>query len=378
MIGAGVVGSAIAYELTAQPDYNVIVFDQNPPDQWHATGAALGILIVGLSRRRKGRNFCLRQASLQRYESLIPELEALIQRQIPYNRQGILELCFNAADWQQWQDLAQADQGIFLELLPPDQVGQHYPMVAGATSCTGSLLQGGIFCRSDRQVDPLSLTQGLREGAQLRGAQFHYNQTVTHFSQREQTITHLHTLNEVYPIDAIVLAAGLGTTALSQTLGQSLPLQPVLGQALCLGSDRPHGPISPVIQGEDVHIVPIHPGQFWVGATLEFNPDPQPDSSSGLLDPCQPVADPDCLRKVYEQAIALCPSLESTKILYTWQGLRPRPQNQGAPVIQAVASYTNAWWATGHYRNGILLAPITALRICDLLVTALLANSNKI
>lgn len=373
MIGAGVVGSAIAYELAAQSDYHVIVFEQNPQDQWHATGAALGILTVGLSRRRKGRNFGLRQASLQRYTTLIPELEDLTQQQIPYNRHGILELCFNAADWQQWQHLAQPDQDIALELLNPDQVGDHYPMVAGATSLTGHLLQGGILCRSDRQVDPLSLTQGLREGAKLRGAQFYYNTSVTHFSHREQTLTHLHTPRDTYPIDAIVLAAGLGTTALSQTLGQSLPLQPVLGQALCLRRDRPHGPSSPVIQGEDVHIVPIHPDQFWVGATVEFNPASGADLGA---EQSPPVADPDCLRNVHEQAIALCPSLASATILHTWHGLRPRPENQAAPVIQAIKPYTNAWWATGHYRNGILLAPITALRIRDLLA-AILPNSNN-
>lgn len=368
IIGAGVVGAAIAYELTALPNLNITVFEQNPPEHWQATGAALGVLIVGLSRRRKGRNFQLRQASLQRYETLIPELEALTQHPIPYNRQGILELCFNAGDWQQWQDLEHSHPNISLEQLSIAQVEHYYPMVTGATSLINPGFQGAVLCRSDRQVDPRRLTQALRLAAQLRGARFAYKQPVTHFSQDGLTITHVHTPTEIYPMDAVILAAGLGTTVLSKILGCSLPLQPVLGQALSLLSDLPHWQNSPVIQGEDVHIVPVSPDQVWVGATVEFDISALPNSPSANS---QSQGNPEALRNVHQQAIALCPSLQSAKILTTWQGLRPRPQDQAAPVIQPITPYRNAWWATGHYRNGVLLAPITALKIRDLLVAAL-------
>ncbi|MEM6592536.1 MAG: FAD-dependent oxidoreductase, partial [Cyanobacteria bacterium P01_C01_bin.73] len=59
--------------------------------------------------------------------------------------------------------------------------------------------------------------------------------------------------------------------------------------------------------------------------------------------------------------------LAEAEILSTWYGLRPRPQGQAAPIIQPLEGYCNAILATGHYRNGVLLAPATALKVCELL-----------
>jgi glycine/D-amino acid oxidase-like deaminating enzyme len=91
VIGCGVVGAAIAYELSLIPGLKVTVIDKQSPAQG-ATGAALGILMAVISHKIKGNAWRMRQTSIQRYETLIPELEALTGRQIPFNRQGILLL----------------------------------------------------------------------------------------------------------------------------------------------------------------------------------------------------------------------------------------------------------------------------------------------
>jgi glycine/D-amino acid oxidase-like deaminating enzyme len=112
----------------------------------------------------------------------------------------------------------------------------------------------------------------------------------------------------------------------------------------------------PVITGDDVHIVPVGEGEYWVGATVEF-----PNELGDV------VAEPTLLEKVRQEAIAFCPALAEATILRTWSGKRPRPEGRPAPVIGQLPGYSNVLLATGHYRNGVLLAPATAQAICDIL-----------
>jgi glycine/D-amino acid oxidase-like deaminating enzyme len=91
-----------------------------------------------------------------------------------------------------------------------------------------------------------------------------------------------------------------------------------------------------------------------VGATVEF-----PDEEGEVM------ADEQLLNGVIEAAIAFCPGLQNLKITQQWSGLRPRPHNQPAPIIRQLPGYEQVWLATGHYRNGVLLAPATAQIVRD-------------
>jgi glycine/D-amino acid oxidase-like deaminating enzyme len=99
------------------------------------------------------------------------------------------------------------------------------------------------------------------------------------------------------------------------------------------------------------------------------NPEPRSRSVSELRTPnselrtpnsIDPVPDPTALEAVWQGAIELCPGLAGAEILQTWSGLRPRPVDRSAPIIEKWADYDNVIVATGHYRNGVLLAPATA------------------
>ncbi len=96
--------------------------------------------------------------------------------------------------------------------------------------------------------------------------------------------------------------------------------------------------------------MPLGDHEYGVAATVEFPED-------GTI---TPLPREEALAEMWQRAIAYCPALEQATILETWYGLRPRPQGQAAPVIQRVDNYTNVMLATGHYRNGVLLAPATA------------------
>jgi glycine/D-amino acid oxidase-like deaminating enzyme len=314
----------------------------------------------------------MRQSSIQRYATLIPELEAATGQKLPWNCQGILMLCFEA-DRSRWQQLAELrrSQGWQLELWDLDKLQANCPQICN------SRITGAVYSPDDRQVDPTALTLALVQAAQQRGVTFRFDATVSGFESLSESdgsgtiepsrvCHHLHLADESLPIDAVVIAAGLGSTLLTQTAQRPVDLRPVLGQALRVSLENPlgHANFQPVITGEDTHIVPLGNGEYWVGATVEF-------PIAGEI-----VADPDRLQEVWQAAIALCPALKWATILQTWSGLRPRPSDRPAPVIERLSGYNNIFVATGHYRNGILLAPATALAVRETILATMKAGEK--
>jgi glycine/D-amino acid oxidase-like deaminating enzyme len=153
--------------------------------------------------------------------------------------------------------------------------------------------------------------------------------------------------------DWLVLALGLGTAPLLATLGQPLPLEPVLGQALELELEeepRWNWPGGVVWRG--VNLVPrpdlgSNSRRLWLGATLE----------PGAQANHQALKD---LRDLGGDAPTW---LQSAMVVRQWQGLRCHPKGQPAPVLQEPEP--GVLIASGHYRNGVLLAPATAAWLCE-------------
>lgn len=319
-----------------------------------------------ISHKVKGRNWRLRERSLKRYQTLIPELESLTGRTIQHNAQGILSLCFAAEDLPRWRSLQEIRQrqGYALEVWEPEMVGDRCPHLSTAG------VAAGVYSPHDFQVNPTDLTLALVAGAQANGAEFHFGEPVVGFDGavaapllEDRRCMSVHTPNQSLATDAIVISAGLGTLPLTQTLHQPTPIGPVLGQALRIHLDQPLGDrdFQPVVNGHDIHLVPLGDGDYWVGATVEF----PPETAFGEALAMRPEADQ--LDDVLAGAVAYCPAIAAGKITQRWSGLRPRPQGQAAPVIQPLTGYSNIWLATGHYRNGVLLAPATALAVRDFL-----------
>jgi glycine oxidase len=352
VIGCGVVGAMVAYELSQVTDLDILLLDKSLPAQG-ATCAALGVLMGVISQKVKGRNWRLRDTSIRRYHTLMPELEARLGRSLPFNHQGILSLCFDAEQIPRWQSLQtkRQEQGWPLEIWSSEQLVTRCPHINPAG------VQAAIYSPQDAQVPPTELTLALVEAAQQQGTHCHWSTEVTHLRADQQGRCHqLETQDGPLAVDWVILTAGLGVTPLSVTSPEPVAMGPVLGQALELqlpGSlGDPH--FQPAINGEDVHLVPLGNGRYWVGATVEF----PPESDLQVGDELQP--DAERLDQIWQVALGYCPALSKANILRTWAGLRPRPQAQPAPVIKPLAGFTNVIVAAGHYRNGILLAPATA------------------
>jgi glycine/D-amino acid oxidase-like deaminating enzyme len=361
IIGCGIIGAAIAYELSRVSGLKITVLDRQPPAQG-STGAALGVLMGVISHKVKGRAWQLRQTSMQRYETLIPELESLTGHQIPFNRSGILMLCFAEEDLASWEQLAQTrrSQGWQLEIWDAVQVQSRCPQL-----CNQKIV-GAIYSPQDRQVEPSALTKALVAAAEYNGVTFKFGVAVEGVTSTNPDPSGSRICNQIHTnigqldVDWLVVASGLGSSPLTAALEQPVDIRPVLGQALHMWLDRPLGnpDFQPVITGDDVHIVPVGEGEYWVGATVEF-----PNELAEV------VAEPTLLEKVRQEALRFCPALAEATILRTWSGKRPRPEGRPAPVIGQLPGYSNVLLATGHYRNGVLLAPATAQAICDILNT---------
>jgi glycine/D-amino acid oxidase-like deaminating enzyme len=352
IVGCGVIGAAIAYELSKVSGLDITVVERQTP-ALESTGAALGVLMGAISKKVKGKAWQLRQRSMQRYETLIPELEAKTGLCIPFNRTGILMLHFADEDLASWEELVKIrqSQNWTLEIWDAQTLHSRCPQLQYKR------IAGAIYSPQDRQVDPTALTQALVVAAQTNGVTFRFGVTVEGVQAIMpddadlRVCRQVHTSNGALDVDWLVVAAGLGSLPLTTALEQPVKIQPVLGQALHLQLPQPLGcpDFQPVITGDDVHIVPVGERDYWIGATVEF-----PHETG------EAIAQPALLELVRQQAIAFCPALAEATILRSWCGKRPRPEGRPAPIIEPLSGYRNVLLATGHYRNGILLAPVSA------------------
>lgn len=355
VVGCGVVGAAIAYELSQVPGLEIMVLDRQPPAQ-ASTGAALGVLMGAVSQKLKGNNLQMRLSSIRQYDRWIPELESVTGQAILFNRQGILRLCMAGEDLESWRSLAavRQQQGWQLQVWDRAQLATDYPQL------NLEQVMGAVYSPGDRQLDPTALTLALVQASEQRGVTFCFDADVVAIasqstSESDERIGHtVQTSTAEFGADWCVIAAGVGSTPLTKHLQQPVDIRPVLGQAMQVQLAQPLGNPNhqPVITGDDTHIVPLGDGGYWLGATVEFG-----------VDGAAPVGDPGLLEAVRMRAIALCPALANAAIVRTWSGLRPRPEGRPAPIIERLAGYRNVLLATGHYRNGILLAPATASRV---------------
>lgn len=367
--GCGIVGAMIAYELSQVPGLAITVCDRQPgPAPANgtqcptATGAALGVLMGVTSKKSKGNNLQLRLASLQTYETLIPQLVAQTGRVIPVNHQGLVMLQFADDDLARWEDLVKIryDQGWPLEIWSSDRLKAHLPHF------NYEQVSAGVYSPRDRQIDPIALTQALIAAAQQNGVLFCWSTEILGLISSAQTAARspcqtVQTTTGDIATDWLIIAAGLGSTPLTQTLGSPLLLQPVLGQAIHLRLAAPlsHPLPQPVVTGHDVNFVPLGDQDYWVGATIEFP-----------LEATPPQPNPADFAALMAQAIALFPALATATTQRTWQGLRPRPQGRPAPVIERLSGHHNVILATGHYRNGVLLAPATAAAVQQIIMAS--------
>jgi D-amino-acid oxidase len=306
------------------------------------TSAALGVLMAQVYRRNSGRGWRLRQRSLQLWQDWSYQLA---ERGSPLPlRPGLLQLAADPKELELQQRLVleRNAKGFPLRQLSPEELAQLQPQLPD-----GAL--GGLFSPLDGQLDPIVTRQRLLHDALSRGLELVSDRAEAIGASSGADRWRLHLASGTH-LDTpwLLVCAGLASAALLEPLGHPRPLAPVLGQALELqlpaGCDAQPWPGSLVWQG--INLVPRPGGRLWLGATLE------PDLAAGV--PGDPAA-LETLRQLHGHAPDW---LRAATPLRHWQGLRARPVGRPAPLLEQLEP--GLLLLSGHYRNGVLLAPASA------------------
>ena len=353
VVGAGIIGRAAAWRL-AERGHPVTLVDPalavapapGKPSSLSGSHAALGVRMARVFHRSSGRAWRLRQTSVALWQDWLAELEGRGHR-LP-RRQGLLLLAASADELARLERIAadRARLGMAMRLLPSDELQELCPALPGHPL-------GGLLSPEDGQLDPGPVLEALLQEARQAGATCVAAAAVAVERGPGRRWRLLLAGGGAQESDWLVLALGLGTTTLLAGLGHALPLEPVLGQALELELAAPlpwNWPAALVWRGVNLVPRPVPAGggqRLWLGATLE------PGDQAGAA----------ALEEMRLLGGEAPPWLREARVVRHWQGLRCRPIGQAAPVL--AEPEPGLLLATGHYRNGVLLAPATAEWLCE-------------
>jgi glycine oxidase len=342
IVGGGVIGLAAARELALQ-GRSILVLDRgNPLDA--ASWAAAGMLAPQSEADVPGPffDFCLASARLHRNWTTHLHEESGIDPE--YADSGLIFLASSeevlcrlrrAMEWQK-------SIGLSAELLTPQETLRMEPGVDLA-------IAGAVLMREESHVTPRKVLESLKGACAAKGVEIRTGVRVLEVTSTSGRVTGVRTSTEWIEADSVVIASGVHTSEIDG-LRPAIPLAPRKGQILSLTTTEPA--FRRMIRWDHAYLVQRRNGELVVGATNEdagFDRSLTPAGVGGLLDRAQRISS----------------RLGGLPIHDMWTGLRPATPD-GLPVI-GKAGLDGLIYATGHYRNGILLAPMTAACVAALI-----------
>jgi glycine oxidase len=338
VVGGGVIGCAVARELSRR-GLRVIVLEARTAGAG-ATQASAGVLAPYIEAPGEGPLQALTVESLSMYDEFVAGVARDAGAAIEYSRCGTLEVASDAASAARLRSLGEwtRSKGIEARWIDRTEVSRFEPAV-GHT-------EGALFVPTHGYVRASQLTAALLEAARRAGTVFEPGRRVDRIDcQGQDVIVRASTAS--YHAGTVVIAAG----SWSGMLADATAVRPVRGQLLQLRWTGP--PITRVLWSDSCYVVPWADGTLLVGATVEDVGFDERVTVSGVHD-------------LLTAATALLPGVGAAAFVEARVGLRPATPS-GLPLIARSTAHPSVVYATGHYRNGILLAPLTAQRVADLI-----------
>ena len=326
IVGAGIIGLSLAIELRKQ-GWRVLIVEKGEPGR-EASWAAGGML-VGSGLETPGPLQALAAASARMYPEFVHELEDESGLKIDLRSEGTIQVLDRSPD-----------KSIVLEKLLPPAVKELEPnlVITGETP---------VFLK-ECSVDPRHVTAAAVAAAKHRGVDFSSGDCVLAVEMADGK-TSVRTNKTRFSANVVVNCAGAWA---GQIGPHRFPARPVKGQMLCVAMPEKNL-LRHVIRTPDVYLIPRSNGCLLIGATVE---------EAGY----DKRTVPETMQKLRQAALQLVPKLADARILEDWAGLRPGTPD-GLPIMGATA--TPAYYvATGHFRDGILLAPVTARVMRQLII----------
>jgi glycine oxidase len=349
VIGAGVIGCAVAWRL-GQSGMRVVVVERGRVGG-EASHAAAGMLAPLAEADREDEFFNLTAASLATYADFARELKAASGVDVEYRDEGTLCLALTQNDEEElerrWQWLHEA--GLNVRRLNAGSALKLEPLL-------NQTLRFALKFPGDHQVDNRRLMTALHGAARNAGIEF-----LTHTEARElltenvagrSRVSGVATARGEIHARTVVIAAGSWSSLLRCDEAQRFEVEPARGQMAAL--EMPAPAARHVIYSRRGYLVPRLGGYLIAGSTTERAGYDKRVTAGGMA-------------SVINNAIEIMPCVADQAVIETWAGLRPRAPDD-LPILGPDPRVEGLIYATGHYRNGILLAPITARAIGELVV----------
>jgi glycine oxidase len=330
VIGGGIIGLSLSIELRRK-GATVLVVERGEPGR-EASHAAGGMLVDCLFETPPALQ-ALATASAHLYPEFTHELEIESGMKVDLRDQGTII----------FPSPAHLSQAALQAATLPAPLSEFEPALAD--------FDRPAFYLQERSVDPRALTAAALQAAKHLGVDVSSGDPVTAVNISDGRVTRVTTTKTTFHASKVVNCAGAWS---GQIAPQAFPTRPVKGQMLCLVAPS-RSLLKHVIRSPEVYLIPRSDGRILVGATME---------EAGF----NKRTDVATIQRLHRDAVALVPELRNAKILEDWAGLRPGTPDS-LPILGATAT-PGYYVATGHFRDGILLAPITAQVMAEVITEA--------
>jgi glycine oxidase len=359
IVGGGVIGLSCAWRLSRR-GADAVVVEKSPSPPAGATRVAAGVVAPG-GELGVGEPELLKMtlAAAELYPGFVDELEAASGLSSGYAEHGALHVALDrdeAGELRRIHDL-QRSLGLGAEWLPPRRCRELEP---GLTPS----FHGGVHAPGEAAVDPRALSGALLAALAAEGVEVRTGAEVEAALLDGERLTGIRTAaGEELRAPTVVLAAG-AWSGQAGWLPEAArpPVRPVKGQILELRARDGAAPCARIVASERVYLTPRPDGRLIAGATVEEQGFDTAVTAGGV-------------HELLREAYRLLPEVAEMELVEATAGLRPgTPDN--LPLV-GPSPVEGLLWATGHYRNGILLAPLAADAVADLLAGVTPARSTS-
>lgn len=353
VVGGGVIGCSIAWRL-AQSGMKVTVIERGRVG-CEASRAAAGMLSPQGGAESAGSFFDLCLDSRTMYRTFGEQLTEASGIDIEYKDEGTLFVVAEGEDqeettkWASWQ----LEAGLSLEHLSADEIRKIEPSVTQSAT-------RAIFLPQEHQVENRRLMDALEVAMRTAPVELIEGSEVTAIQACRGKVTGVVCGDERLSAGSVIVAAGTWSGSLLEPLGLNVRIIPALGQMVAVKGEARC--IDRVVHSSKVYLVPRRDGRILIGATVEHTGFQRGVTVRGI-------------NYLLSAATQIVPSLEGFELIEAWSGLRPDTVDH-LPVM-GPSGIDNLVLATGHFRNGILLAPITAQLTAELLATGRVPDVMK-
>ena len=324
IVGGGIIGLSLAIALRRRGAH-VLVVERGQPGR-EASYAAGGML-VDCSLETPPALQPLALASARMYPEFAHEIEVESGAKVDLRDHGTIVIPS--------PEPLHERPGFSMDELSPAALAQLEPELATKRA----------FYLTERSVDPRALSSAATKAAKNLGVDFSSGDSVSAVKVSEGQVTGVTTTKTSFHARKVVICAGAWSGQIEPC---AFPTRPVKGQMLCLAMPS-RTLLKHVIRSPKAYLIPRSDGRLLVGATVE---------EAGF----DKRTDPDTIQRLHRAALELVPKLRDARMLEDWAGLRPGTPD-GLPILGA-SQTPGCYAATGHFRDGILLAPITAKLMC--------------